>query len=515
MHDTTNPSSSATRLKANILRVMLDNAVDAQFVLDFVRDNFLAVNPAMCELTGYTEEELTNRDFPANSIIHYDDLDTVVRERREVIDRGQATRRFRVIRKTGVVRWVETRSRRADMLGPSVIVGSARDITDQVNLEKQFRARMEADSQRLRESEQKAREVVRSNARLYNMVQLLEAVPRLTGMIAAQPTVDDVFMQVTRGLTSAEDGLGFERAVVWLVNGDQLEAAAANPFRLTMRHRLSEMPEFSDVLQRRIPVADLGGGRLVAPIVAQGEVIGALEATLAPGDPKSEGDDSVRIAYTGVVSSLADFVGVQVANLRLVSRVQQQVSEDPLTGLHNRRHFVTRIEEEFRRACRYSRPMSLLMIDIDHFKDVNDTHGHPLGDQVLRDLGKLLKSSFRDIDTVCRVGGEEFAVVMPETPAASAAIKAEMVRQQVSEIRVPLTSSVNKSARDGDIGITICVGVAGLHATTSDWDQLYQEADRALLEAKKTGRNRVCVAKVPEETSRITARRGGPENRRG
>src|SRR5690606_37363085 len=126
--------------------------------------------------------------------------------------------------------------------------------------------------------------------------------------------------------------------------------------------------------------------------------------------------------------SLADFIGVQVANLRLVAKVQQQVSEDTLTGLHNRRHFVTRVEEEFRRACRYGRDMSLLMIDIDHFKDVNDTHGHPFGDRVLRDLGKLLRSSFRDIDTVCRIGGEEFAVIMPETPSASAALKAEMVR---------------------------------------------------------------------------------------
>jgi diguanylate cyclase (GGDEF)-like protein len=168
------------------------------------------------------------------------------------------------------------------------------------------------------------------------------------------------------------------------------------------------------------------------------------------------------------------------------ARLERMANTDPLTGLANRRRFMERLAEEVERSDRYGRPLSLLCLDLDDFKKVNDTWGHPFGDEVLRRAGLILQDLGRDTDLPARVGGEEFAVLLPETEVRGAVSLAERIRRRVKEERL---------VADGGIafGVTVSVGVASLGARVRDGDDLLQAGDRALYRAKEGGRDRVSL----------------------
>lgn len=143
-------------------------------------------------------------------------------------------------------------------------------------------------------------------------------------------------------------------------------------------------------------------------------------------------------------------------------------------------------EIELSRTLRYGGELSVLMIDIDHFKNVNDTHGHPTGDRVLQTLGRMFSDSFRTIDIVGRLGGEEFAAVLPQTGCAQAVEVAERLRQTIQATALPLAEGL-------PLHFTVSIGVATLRDTTTNLDTLLGYSDVALYDAKHGGRNRVCV----------------------
>lgn len=151
---------------------------------------------------------------------------------------------------------------------------------------------------------------------------------------------------------------------------------------------------------------------------------------------------------------------------------------DGLTGLYNRRYFKELINMEFTRLKRYTTDLSLLMIDIDNFKDYNDTHGHPAGDEILKKAAEVFKNSLREADIVCRYGGEEFLAMLLQTDKKGAGLVAERLRMQ-SSLYLPLT---------------ISIGVATYPGDGQNIDSLIEKADAALYKAKQTGKNKVCVA---------------------
>lgn len=157
---------------------------------------------------------------------------------------------------------------------------------------------------------------------------------------------------------------------------------------------------------------------------------------------------------------------------------------DPLTHLSNRRFLMKTLEKELQRCERSQKPMALIMVDVDHFKPVNDTYGHQQGDVVLQTLADQMKAHLRDYDLAARFGGEEFALVLPETALAEAVQVAERLRVAISELRIP--------ADHNEIRLTISLGVATYpHPKVRTVDNLILEADRALYNAKERGRNRV------------------------
>jgi two-component system cell cycle response regulator len=158
---------------------------------------------------------------------------------------------------------------------------------------------------------------------------------------------------------------------------------------------------------------------------------------------------------------------------------------DQLTGLHNRRYMSRHLDTLIASAHKSGKPIAFLIMDIDYFKAVNDTYGHDIGDEVLREFAARISANVRGIDLACRYGGEEFVVVMPDTDVAFAYTVAERLRQSVE------ANPFHISRDPGQLNITISIGIAGSDGNQDSADALLHRADQALYRAKREGRNRV------------------------
>jgi diguanylate cyclase (GGDEF)-like protein len=168
-----------------------------------------------------------------------------------------------------------------------------------------------------------------------------------------------------------------------------------------------------------------------------------------------------------------------------VSELQKLSVLDGLTLLHNHRYFQERLREEFRSAQRYDDALALILVDLDQFREFNDRHGHPLGDEVLREVARSLQKTVRETDIVARYGGEEFAVLLPRTHLAGAITVAERIWKELGALRL---------GPEARFQLTASLGVSGFpHRTVLTPDQLLLTADEALVRAKSEGRNRICL----------------------
>jgi diguanylate cyclase (GGDEF)-like protein len=199
-----------------------------------------------------------------------------------------------------------------------------------------------------------------------------------------------------------------------------------------------------------------------------------------------QANTQIQQSIRDLVSTIADYLGMVISNHQNLEHIKRQSRLDRLTGLFNRRVFDEQLSIEFRRAQRYDRDLSLIIMDIDDFKKVNDTYGHLQGDKVLESIGELVVGCFRDLDTVCRYGGEEICVIMPETVGPAARSKAEQVRRKIAELEVPMIEQNGKSVK-----LTVSVGIACVTKGTATEEQLIGEADKALYHCKNNGKNQV------------------------
>jgi diguanylate cyclase (GGDEF)-like protein/PAS domain S-box-containing protein len=183
----------------------------------------------------------------------------------------------------------------------------------------------------------------------------------------------------------------------------------------------------------------------------------------------------------------------------LEQRLEALAQTDFLTGLANRRHFLELADKELARVRRYRSPLSMAMLDLDRFKDINDTYGHKVGDTVLEQFSKVCRPTLRESDIMGRIGGEEFAILFPETMLPEAIEVAERLREAVAAIRIPLQHGL-------PIQITVSIGVASFADSDVNIDVFMNRADGALYEAKRSGRNRTAEAIVDTPTQRLPER---------
>ncbi len=214
---------------------------------------------------------------------------------------------------------------------------------------------------------------------------------------------------------------------------------------------------------------------LVLPLLVHEEALGTL--VLGSSQRGAFGDDART-----TLEVLASHVAVSLANARMLKRLEELATTDGLTGLLNKRALIDTAGHMIRSAARFEKPVSVLLCDIDHFKKVNDTYGHDVGDVVIKALADVLKRQKRDTDAVGRFGGEEFVVVCEETDAAGAMLLAERVR---TEFEATTTHSGSVSVK-----CTCSVGVATFPAAGKEWEALFKATDEALYVSKRGGRNR-------------------------
>jgi len=217
---------------------------------------------------------------------------------------------------------------------------------------------------------------------------------------------------------------------------------------------------------------------LVAPLILGDEVLGALSLESPQANAFNQAD-------LDLISSFAATVTAAIRNAQLHTEVQRQAITDPLTELYNRRGFFEIGEHEIERAHRFNRPLVAMMVDVDHFKLINDEFGHAIGDQVLRQISSRIRNNVRKVDIVGRYGGDEFAILLPELDIFTAVNVADRLRGKFEE--EPFQASGHS------VTTTISVGVAKITPDIPNLDALLIRADHALYRAKNTGRNRVEV----------------------
>ncbi|GAB4250912.1 MAG: hypothetical protein Kow00122_08560 [Thermoleophilia bacterium] len=193
-----------------------------------------------------------------------------------------------------------------------------------------------------------------------------------------------------------------------------------------------------------------------------------------------------------ILETLVGHIQTSLSTALKYDRIRREVVTDPLTNLYNRRFFEKRAREEVARSLRHQQPVTLLMLDVDHFKHINDTYGHQTGDKVLQTVAKFLRDSVRQTDICGRYGGEEFVLLLPNTPGRNAVFLADRLRNGLADIMY------SGLGIPGDVAITVSGGVATCPRDATTLEELVARADEALYEAKNAGRNRIVQAGIPD-----------------
>lgn len=479
-------AESRLREQEELFRLTFDQAPigGAMVGLDY---RFLRVNAALCQITGYSAAELQGRDFI--SISYPDDLtaDLAQLEQLTVGHISQYTIDKRFIHKDGALIWGHLLVRLVcDEAGkPCYYLSMMEDITERKRAEAGIQEANTLLIRGINRLKQYNQEVLLLN----QLVDLLQGCMttadayETVASIAAQLFVDQ---PGTLYRSNGAETL-FEAVARW---GDppppEPRFMAEECCALRHGHTFLMSTSRSLLRCRHVLATDLVSS-LCVPLVARGQTIGVLHLRNGPVQMHED-----RQHWQHLAEMVAGHVALALNNLDLRAQLQEQVIRDPLTGLFNRRYLDETLARELQRAARQNYPVGVIMLDIDHFKHFNDTHGHHAGDVLLRAVATYLQSMARGGDIACRYGGEEFTLVLPGASLEVTWQRAEEVRVGVNALVVPYDEQVFTA-------ITLSSGVAAAPAHGTTGDALLKAADMALYQAKAAGRNRVIRAPLPAQ----------------
>ncbi len=457
-------------------RALVEQAAVGVAEIEMNTGRFFTVNRRLCEMVGRTEEELLATTFQA--ITHPEDLH-LHEEKTALLLAGKIghySLEKRYVQKDGAILWVNITVsplwRPGEKPGRNMIV--VEDITER-------------------------RQVQEENERHSKQLAVLHET---SVELMAELDLNTLLQFITRRALDLTGGTNCH-CYLYRPESDLMERVAGADPELTLEIATRKRGEglvghiwktgapllVNDYLswpgrkrdEDSLPPRALMG----APIRWGGELLGIIDTiTYLPHQYTQKDLD--------VLCMLAAQAALAIRNARLYRKIEQISATDELTELFNRRGFFQLGEREFERALRFGRPLAALMLDIDHFKKVNDTYGHPLGDRVLRALADCVRQSTRGIDVAGRYGGEEFTLLLPETDLPVAIQIAERLRKSTAELSIPICRGKGDTPPTS-IRIKVSIGVAFLQPDVPNLSVLIDRADQALYRAKDSGRNRVVV----------------------
>jgi len=369
--------------------------------------------------------------------------------------------------------------------GRRLFVGMLRDITEAKANEEQ-RTRL---TQQLTDRIDELKRLNEENAMLSRLSSYLQAcVTRVEAYDVLLAHIRDLFPRESGALYMIQDVDSAECVLSW---GEEKEAFA-RPIQKqdcwAMRRGVAHDTRDNRASLRCRHHNGVGAGdQLCVPVMTQNGPVGFLSLHVPAGTTDEE--SLLRVEHNRtLLTGLADSLGPTLSGIELRARLHEDSIRDPLTKLYNRRFMEESLRREIRRARRGDMPLSYIMLDLDRFKNINDEHGHDVGDDVLVPVAQQLRDCAREEDFVCRIGGEEFVILMP---GASLDVARERAVEVVNAVR-----SLRLRTDKGPLQVTLSAGVATLPDHGDTQDDLAAQADRALYLAKRSGRDRVELALV-------------------
>jgi diguanylate cyclase (GGDEF)-like protein/PAS domain S-box-containing protein len=465
-------------------RRLFETAKDGILLLDADTGKITDANPFLMGLLGYSHAELLGkklweigpfrditasrdafRELQTKEYIRYDNLPLETKKQEHI--------------------QVEFVSNVYLVNGTRVIQCNIRDITDRQQVENDFR-----------KTHEDLLALVTELTKVDSEMKLLNRMNDLLQTCTTQEEAYQVVGMMTSELFAGKNGFlaifhpsdqNLQRVARW---GDEALAEATFSLEDCWALRRGQPHHVIDPragLPCRHFVHPPGTGYLCVPLTVQGETLGLL---CLMGVAVKKGEHQVREQQLALM--VGEAVKLSLSNLKLREKLREQATRDPLTGLFNRRHLEDSLSRELHRARRGKSPLCIAMLDLDHFKNFNDTFGHQAGDLLLRELGQMLREKLRKSDIACRYGGEEFVIVMPDSSLADTCQRVEEIRALVKKLEIRYGEQLLGT-------ITISAGIARTreHGGITMREFLHA-ADTALYAAKQAGRDRVVVCQEKE-----------------
>jgi len=460
-------AEEALRDSEELARGMLAAATTGIYFLQDGR--FLYVNRLFEEISGYKSDELVGKH--SLDYVHPDDKKTVRTQAIEVL-KGQSSSPYeaRLIRKDSGIVWVSDRVASIQYKGKRSVLGTLMDITERKQAEEEIR--------RYTKQLEALFNIGATVSQTLNLGELLDSVLDTVLMVMGVE-VGGIFLldkQTSKLLLKTHRGMSpeFARRVEVVSIGDGFIGKVAKLGKPILAEDVSADSKLSWMRK-------MGGGIqsfAAVPIMAKEKIL----AVMGVGSRKHREFPDWEML---MVDTIANQIGMAIENAQLYEHALELAFTDGLTGLYNRRYIMEQIEREFIRAQRSKAPLSLIMVDLDELKAINDRFGHHEGDGFLKEVARIVKVNTRASDVAARWGGDEFMLLAPGTDSRSASKIAERIRAQVERYKIKVEGE--------EVGITVSAGIVSYPAHASVVEELLKKADEAMYNAKRGGKNQSSV----------------------